>query len=263
MFVTVNGLKTYYESLGAGEETILLLHGWGAPVGTYRAVLSHLAQRFRVVAFDMPGCGQTQEPPAPLTVDDYAAFALAFCREIGLTRATLLCHSHGGRVGVRLMSDVHSPLCVPRAVLFDAAGVPPHRTAKQKAAARCYKALRVLGTARLTAPLLRETYEAVRDRRSSDDYRMASEVMRRTLSIVVNTDMTPLMPRVTVPVLLLWGERDTATPLSDGQQMARLMPNAALVPVANAGHFPFLDAPQVFYPVLDAFLSDSSAEIAR
>ena len=92
---------------------------------------------------------------------------------------------------------------------------------------------------------------------------MASEVMRRTLSIVVNTDMTPLMPRVTVPVLLLWGERDTATPLSDGQQMARLMPNAALVPVANAGHFPFLDAPQVFYPVLDAFLSDSSAEIAR
>lgn len=256
MFVTVNGLKTYYEIAGGGEETVLLLHGWGAPVPTYRPLLDHLARRLRVVAFDMPGCGQTQEPPSPMTVDDYAAFALAFCSEIGLTRATLFCHSHGGRVAVRLMSDADCPLAVPRAVFMDAAGVVPHRTARQKCAARLYKTLRVLATARLTAPLLRETYEAVRDKRSSADYRAASDRMRRTLSIVVNTDMTPLMPRVTVPVLLVWGERDTATPLANGQRMAQLMPNAALVPIANAGHFPFLDAPQMFYPVLDAFLSE-------
>ena len=153
MTTTIQGLSVHYEVLGEGPETVLLLHGWGAPVTAYRPVLELLAQRFRVVAFDMPGVGGTAEPAEPLTLDDYVGFTLDFCREIGLGRAVLVCHSHGGRIAARLLSDRACPLQCERAVFIDAAGVPPRRTLGWKLRQRAYKLLRALGTARLTAPL--------------------------------------------------------------------------------------------------------------
>ena len=80
MTEVIQGLSVHYEILGKGPETVLLLHGWGAPVTAYRPVLELLAQRFRVVAFDMPGVGGTDEPAEPLTLDDYE-IGRASCRE--------------------------------------------------------------------------------------------------------------------------------------------------------------------------------------
>lgn len=253
MKTTIEGLSVHYEVQGQGPETVLFLHGWAAPVAAYQPVLGLLARRFRVVAFDMPGVGGTDEPSAPLTLDDYVAFTLAFCRETGIDNATLVCHSHGGRIAVRLLSDPGCPLRCGRAVFIDAAGVPPRRSAGWKARQRAYRLLRVLGTAKLTAPLFAERYEVVRDRRSSADYRAATPVMRATLSNVVSADLTPLMPAVSAEVLLIWGENDTATPLSDGQEMARLLPNAGLAVVKNAGHFPFADNWPQFKGILEAY----------
>ena len=250
---TIQGLSVHYEVQGQGPETVLFLHGWGAPITAYRPVLELLAQRFRVVAFDMPGVGETDEPSAPLTLDNYVAFTLDFCREMGIDNAVLVCHSHGGRIAVRMLSDPHCPVRCRRAVLIDAAGVPPRRSAGWKLRQRAYRLLRILGTARLTAPLFAERYEVTRDRRSSADYRAASPVMRSTLSNVVGTDLTPLMPAVQAEVLLVWGDQDTATPLSDGQEMVRLMPNAGLAVVQHAGHFPFVDNWPQFQGILQSY----------
>ena len=78
--------------------------------------------------------------------------------------------------------------------------------------------------------------------------------MRATLSNVVSADLRPLMPAVTAEVLLVWGENDTATPLSDGQEMERLLPNAGLAVVQKAGHFPFADNWPQFKGILESYL---------
>lgn len=255
MTTTIQGLSVHYEILGDGPETALLLHGWGAPVTAYRPVLELLAQRFRVIAFDMPGVGGTDEPAAPLTLDDYVGFTLDFCREIGLSCAVLVCHSHGGRIAARLLSDPSCPLQCERAVFIDAAGVPPRRTLGWKLRQCAYKLLRVLGTARLTAPLFAERYEVTRDRRASADYRAASPVMRRTLSNVVSCDLTPVLPDIRAEVLLIWGENDPDTPLVNGKRMESLIPGAGLAVIQNAGHFPFVDNWPQFQAVVKAFFS--------
>lgn len=258
MQVTVSGLRVNYIDNGRGpeddREVILFLHGWGAPITAYRAVLAPLEEKYRVVAFDMPGVGGTDEPPMPMTVPDYVDFAEGFARAVGITRCILMGHSHGGRVAVGLMTREKGGLEVPRAVLIDAAGVPPRRSAGYKIRQRLYKCLRVLGTNPLTRPLFGELYEVQRDRRSSADYKAASPVMRKTLSNVVNTDMTPFMPRVRAEVLLVWGENDTATPLSDGREMERLIPGAGLAVIQGGSHFPFVENPAQFRAVLSAFL---------
>jgi pimeloyl-ACP methyl ester carboxylesterase len=63
------------------------------------------------------------------------------------------------------------------------------------------------------------------------------------------------MPKVTAPVLLFWGDKDTATPISDAHKMERLMPNAGLVVAQGAGHFAMLEQPSLWMATLKSFLN--------
>ena len=78
--------------------------------------------------------------------------------------------------------------------------------------------------------------------------------MRQIFVNVVNQDLQPLLKAISQPTLLLWGERDTATPLSDGQLMEKTIPDAGLVVFEGAGHYPFLEQPGRFYAVVDYFI---------
>ena len=71
---------------------------------------------------------------------------------------------------------------------------------------------------------------------------------------VVNADLREEMPLIRIPVLLIWGENDTDTPLTDGRQMEQLMPEAGLAVIAGAGHYSFLDNPVLFNRILGSFL---------
>ncbi|MDE5970359.1 MAG: alpha/beta hydrolase, partial [Muribaculaceae bacterium] len=77
---------------------------------------------------------------------------------------------------------------------------------------------------------------------------------RAIMSKVVNEDLCHLMPKISAPTLLIWGENDTATPLSDAKKMERLIPDAGLVSFPGCGHYSFLDNPGQFAAVLNSFL---------
>lgn len=98
--------------------------------------------------------------------------------------------------------------------------------------------------------------DQIREKRGSSDYNNASEMMRRTLSKIVNEDLKSVMPSIKAPTLLIWGENDTATPLRDAKIMERLIPDAGLVSFSGCGHYSFLDNPYQFAAVLRSFLND-------
>lgn len=254
MTVTVKGHEINYIDSGGDKPAILMLHGWGAPVSAYRSVLTPLEGRYRVIAPEMPGVGRSPDPESPLTVEDYVDIAEGFAQAVDIKDCTIICHSHGGRVAAGLMTRPGCGVRVDRAVFIDAAGIPPRRSAGWKLRQSAYKVLKKLGTSRLTAPIFGELYKTERDKRSSADYRAASPVMRATLSNVVRADMRPQLAQIKAPVLLVWGENDTATPLSDGQEMERLIPGSGLAVIRGAGHFPFVDNPAQFSAVMASFL---------
>ncbi len=82
-----------------------------------------------------------------------------------------------------------------------------------------------------------------RAKAGSSDYAGASPMMRRILSKVVNEDLSDRLPMIKAPTLLIWGENDTATPISDARKMEKHIPGAALVSFAGCGHYSFLDNP--------------------
>ena len=96
--------------------------------------------------------------------------------------------------------------------------------------------------------------EARQAKAGSEDYRQASPVMKKTMVNLLNEDMRPLMPEIKAPTLLIWGEGDTATPLSDGQQMEKLIPGSGLAVLKPAGHFSYLDQLPQFLRTLIYFL---------
>jgi len=127
-------------------------------------------------------------------------------------------------------------------------------SSSQKLKQTGYKAVKWLGTSKLTAPLFGDLYAEMRDKRASADYKAATPVMRQTMNNVLPLDYTDRMPRITAEVLLIWGENDTATPLEHGQTMEKLMPNAGLAVIRGAGHFSYADNWPQFSAVLRAFL---------
>ena len=93
-----------------------------------------------------------------------------------------------------------------------------------------------------------------RAKSGSSDYNSATPMMRAILSKCVNEDLCGVMPRISAPVMLFWGDKDTATPISDAHRMAKLIPDAGLVVAEGAGHFAFLEQPELWHATLMNFL---------
>ena len=81
-------------------------------------------------------------------------------------------------------------------------------------------------------------------------------MMRAILSKCVNEDLKHVMPLIKAPTLLIWGENDTATPLSDAKTMEKLIPDAGLVSFPGCGHYSFLDNPVGYKAVIKEFLKN-------
>lgn len=253
MEIEIGGRRVAYLDKGEGP-VLLFLHGWAAPVATYRLLTDHLSAYCRVVAPDLPGFGGSEEPPEAWDVDGYADFIEAFIRAVGIQEAVLMGHSFGGRIIIKLMNRPSLPLTVKKIILMDAAGIRPKRPPSYYWKVYTYKAAKWFFRLPGVRTLCPHAEDKARNKAGSDDYRNASPLMRRVMSLAVNEDLTPLLSGIRASTLLIWGEKDTATPLSDGQTMERLIPDAGLVVLAGAGHFSFADRWGQCSRVLDSFL---------
>ena len=118
---------------------------------------------------------------------------------------------------------------------------------------RLYKAVKAVLSAKPVAAVFPRALENYKSRHGSPDYRAASGVMRDSMVKVINADLRPLLPKIGQDVLLIFGENDDQTPLSDGRIMEEEIPSAGLAVIPGAGHYAFLDNPALFYAVLESY----------
>ncbi|MCL1880890.1 MAG: alpha/beta hydrolase [Oscillospiraceae bacterium] len=233
------------------QKTLLILHGWGCDESVYAIIAKNekLCSRYRVILPELPGFGKTPEPPEPWGVSEYAEYVAYYCKTNDISPDVLLCHSLGCRIALKLLSgEVENGLSPQKVVFTGAAGIRPKLSTTRKAKIRLFK---------LKKALLKpfpKALERMRQKYGSEDYRNATPVMRQCLVKIVNEDLTKLLPKVPHETLLIWGENDDSTPLSDGKLMERLMPNAGLAVIKNAGHYAFLEQSRLFMQILDSYI---------
>jgi pimeloyl-ACP methyl ester carboxylesterase len=248
------------EGRGDGRP-LLLLHGWGVSSELFDPILDALQQGRRLIVPDLPGFGATTEPDTPWSVHDYAAWCIALLDRLGVQRCDLIGHSNGGRIGIVMAATY--PGRIDRMVLTASSGIRPRQTLRGAARVRSYKALRMVERSGLLPETVRQAARRRADQRGSADYRAVSGVMRGTLVRIVNEDLTQVLPKLHLPVLLIWGDKDTETPIADGQLMERLIPDAGLVVFEGAGHYAYLEQAARFCRIVEVFLRDDPSDIAQ
>lgn len=244
-----NGIELSYSIEGEGD-AVVLLHGWGCDKSIWKSSIEALQSHFRVVAVDFAGFGASQEPDSVWGVEEYTRSVEALLRELGIQCPTLVGHSFGGRVSILYASRNE----VKRVVLTDAAGVKPRRSFTYYRKVYTYKLLKRALPLLIGQKKAQMLLDQRRAKSGSSDYNRATPMMRAILSKCVNEDLCYVMPRISAPVLLFWGDMDTATPISDAHKMAKLIPDAGLVVAECAGHFAFLERPELWREALKSFL---------
>lgn len=231
---------------------LVLLHGWGCDHHIFNEVMQSLTDSHKVYAVDLPGFGKSPEPETTWGTSEYSSLIEWFFKENNITNPILICHSFGGRIAIDLtsrLSDIHA------LILTGAAGIKQKKSLSIKLKIGFYKALKKAAGISFLNDYERKQFKSILSKFGSTDYKKSTSMMRSILTRVVNEDLTPLLAKIKIPTLLIWGEKDTATPVRDGRTMNNKIPNSQLIVYKEGGHYAFLDQPFEFVSNVLTFLT--------
>lgn len=252
MKVIVNGLVTEYKEDGQGP-ALLMLPGWMNAISNFDALAATLGDSYRIIRLDFSGFlgGGTEAPDTDWGVGEYVNFTEAFIEKIGLTSYTLVGHSFGGRVAIKGTGE--GILKPQKLILIAAAGIAKHRTLRNRAFTLLAKVGKLLT---LMPPFLfwrkqlrRKMYEFL-----GSDY-LAAGAMSGIYLKAIKEDLQEYARKISVPTLLIWGDKDTNTPLSDGKRFSELIQGSTLEVLPNIGHSPHRDKPEEVAKLIKEFLT--------
>lgn len=248
----IAGVRIRYDVTGDGPRAVIVMHGWGCKASTVDLLARAASGKGTTVYnLDLPGFGESSEPDEVWGVEQYTVLIEEFAKKNGIKKPILIGHSFGGRLAIVFASRNE----VEKLILVDAAGIKPRRNLKYYFKVYSFKTGKKLLPLLLGKNRAAKIIERWRGKAGSSDYAQASSKMRAIMSRVVNEDLTSLLPEIKAPTLLIWGEKDTATPLRDARTMERLIPDAGLVSYPDAGHYSFLDRPAQTIAVIENFIA--------
>jgi pimeloyl-ACP methyl ester carboxylesterase len=249
MQAIVDSLLTNYEQTGSGK-TVLLLHGWGDDLTTFKNLQKSLSSSYRVVAVDLPGFGKSEAPHKTWSLSDYSNFVKDFLIKINAQPTfAIIGHSNGGALSIKALAN--GDLEASKLILMAASGIRNKDKTKKliiKGIAKTGKAATfwlpdnskkklqkklygVVGSDMLVAPHLQETF-------------------KRTVAEDVQADAAKL----NLLALLIYAQNDKAVPVEYGRIYAGLIKNSKLVVVAAAQHFVHHDQPVQVETLIKEFL---------
>ena len=242
----------------AGQRPALVfINSLGTDLRLWNAVHARLAQRWRILAYDKRGHGLSSCPPAPYTMDDHVADAVALVEHLGLDRVVPIGISVGGLIAQGLWAAL--PDRIAALVLCC--------TGRRIGTPELWNARIATAQDKGVEPLA----DAVLERWFPDDWRSANEaalagwraMLTRTpgegyagtSAAIRDANYTATARSVTVPTLCVAGEHDKATPPELVYELADLVPGAERVEMPGSGHLPPIDNAVRMHEAIAAFLS--------
>jgi pimeloyl-ACP methyl ester carboxylesterase len=248
--VRVDGIEVAYDRVGQGPP-LVLAHGATTDARLFRPQAEDLADEFTVVAWDEPGAGRSSDVPPSFALADYARCLAAVIEDVDLGPAHVLGLSWGGTVVLELYRH-HAELVRTLLLVDTYAGwkgsLPAAEVRKRVEGAERMLAVPDEEFAPTMPGLFagRPPAGAVRLLSvMSADARPRS--MRTELTVMAEADQRDLLPGITVPTLLLWGELDARSPVDFvARPLLEAIPEATLVVLPGTGHLSNIEAPEPF-----------------
>lgn len=256
--VEVNGLRVAYERAGGGPP-LVLLHGFVGDSREWRRQIDGLSDAFTVVAWDAPGSGGSSDPPESFRMPDYADCLADFVDALNLRQPHLAGLSFGGALALELFR--RHPTIPMTLVLASAyagwAGSLPREAGDQ----RLRKSLDLadLPPVQFVDAMIPTLFpESARGEVVEEYAAIMSEFhpagFRTMARALAEADLREVLPRIDVPTLLLYGDRDTRSPLKVAEDLHAAIPTSKLVVMPGVGHVGNVQAPERFNAEIRTFL---------
>ena len=217
-----------YEYYGEGNDTLVLLHGWGQNILMMQPIAEKLKREVKVLIIDLPGHGQSEEPKSTWSVYDYAKCVNEIIKKLEIKNPIMLGHSFGGKVSLVYASKYETK----KLILF---GSPYCKEIeKMSFKTKTLKALKKV-------PIIKNFESFAKKHIGSTDYKNASENMRKILVETVNLDITEDIKNIKSPTIIVWGTRDEAVPLKRAYEIENLINDAAVIEYEGLTHYAYLE----------------------
>lgn len=213
-FIRRNYLKFHAITLGEGD-SLVFLHGWGQNLNMMMPIAHPLSKKYRCLVLDLFGFGESDE------LEDYHlnSYVEQLHEHFELNQIknpVLIAHSFGARIAILYAN--HYPC---RAlILTGAAGIKSPLTLDKQIKQFLHR-------------------HRIIKSKGSIDYQQASPFLKRVLVEAIHLDLSEICTQITIPVLLVWGEKDNETPLWMGEKMKDLFVNSTWITFAGQGHFAY------------------------
>ena len=241
MIKHVKDVDINYIDYGEGENTIVLLHGWGQNIAMMQPIGDELKKNNRIIIVDLPGFGQSEEPKTIWTMYDYVECIHTLLDELKVENPILIGHSFGGKISLIYASEYK----VKKLILF---GSPFKKEIKKLSIkTKVLKSLKKV-------PLLKNLEGYAKKHIGSRDYKNASETMRKILVEHVNLDITEEVKKISCPTLLVWGTNDTEVPLERAYELENLIKDAGVVEYEGCTHYAYLERLDQTLRVIKSFI---------
>jgi pimeloyl-ACP methyl ester carboxylesterase len=257
--IEVGGIRIAYRRAGTGPP-LVLLHGGPLDSREWRRQLDGLSDDFTVVAWDMPGCGGSADPPEHFRTRDYADCLAAFITALGLAQPHVLGLSFGSGLALELYRWY--PM-IPRTLILASAyagwagSLPPEVAEQRKQGMLRRIELPPEEFAREFLPsLLADSApaEIVDEIRAilSDFHPAGQRSLLR--AGFAEHDVRDVLGDIDVPTLLLYGDKDVRSPLIVAEEMHARIPGSRLVVMPGVGHMADMEAADRFNAEVRTFL---------
>lgn len=263
--VQILGTRLHVRDSGPRDApAVVMLHGFGSSLHTWDPWAVALQSEYRVIRLDLPGSGLSEPDPTGDYSDVRSTSLLeALMDRLGVDRASFIGNSIGGRIAWRFAA--RNPQRVLKLVLispdgFASAGfaygqkpsVPATIELMRHILPKALLRMNLVAAYGNPAALTDQTVDRYYDLMLGPGIRDAMiERMKQT----VLEDPEPLLRRINMPTLLVWGEKDALIPFRNSDDYLRYLPNAKLVSFAELGHVPQEEAPDLTLSPVQSFLA--------
>jgi 3-oxoadipate enol-lactonase len=257
-WTTANGISVHYELEGQNGPVVVLLHEMGGTLNSWDAVAPELAKDYRVVRYDQRGQGLTEKVRAQFTNDDAVDDLEAVLKNLDLKPPYNFVSVAAASTMVLRFLEKH-PGEVKSIVLCNPApGVDPSRAGALNERADLAEQKGMAGVMDITLdksypPTLgeRAAYDAYRGRYLANDP-VGFGLAHRMLAM---TNMLYMLPKVSVPTLVVAGKHDTVRPPAGTEELSKKIPGAKFALIEEAGHFLPTTGPKTLVKLLRDFFS--------
>ena len=257
-FADNHGTRIYWDEEGTGAP-VLLIMGLGYPSAMWHRTRPALSASYRTIALDNRGAGQSDVPPGPYSIALMASDAAAVLDAAGVPSAHVFGVSMGGMIAQEFA--LQYPARVRSLVL---ACTAPGGPEAQRAGPDVTEVLFSTGLspaerARAIVPFIFDS--ATPRERIEEDLAVLSQLYPipegffAQLQAILAWEAFSRLPQITAPTLVIHGVNDRLVPAANSDLIARRIPSAQLVKVADAGHIFLTDQPEKAHDAILSFLA--------